>query len=811
MTEDKDKCLPVYPFSGLDFTAKEINALLKSIQNKLDHDLVRDGLSAYQVAVQNGYTGTELQWLASLRGKIGMSAYQVAVDNGFEGTPEEWLKSLNAYSIAVENGFHGTEEEWLDSLKLKFGDLTPENVEELQKPALDRVTERLSQIADDEDLVSTALNAEGQETRLKFADKAYNAASFSGLGRKYLRKNIVMTRAAVAKNILTQEMINEPNTIYHIQYDYDLEGRTINIPENCVLKFEGGSFKNGLIKPNRTELQILDCYQIFNNISIKSKNKDETFIGTISDINIVGTNDNEVLALLLSFDKVILFKDHNLNYSKIKVYKNLEVIGNFVAINMLSKKDCFAGITFSGTNGRVKIKGVFFIDITPTGIYGGDKGGSHPFGIRNSILNITSNISLYLYDCVIKTRGTGITFWGDNDSFEAKGEFLQIVKTKIFADMFCVENGCKINTINDSTLDIFEKPYYGGDVLSNLGDLYIDNSEVLGTIESGAHKIFKKHKILITNSVLTPWFGIGERGDVPDAVVIDAYVINCTFKYDKIPNNADAYTFYKALYNGIDNLVIDNNTITMLSATKFSTLFNFKKCNNIVITKNQFDKDIKSTENYDTLFRCSEFVKAINIQNNTINNKVTTFINVAQENYNIIKSLQPNNIYNGDGRLNAQRKQSDSSVSDQSIMPKLIFGYIKNSSISEIKSYKLDDKNIGAFAFNTSIKKPIWWDGDKWVLSDGNDATKSVIGWNNSRPTEVEQGFLYFDKTLNIPIWWNGSNWTDANHNVAATHVGMTPARPSNVNVGFLYFDQTLNQPIWWDGSKWVKADGANA
>ncbi len=53
----------------------------------------------------------------------GKSAYEIAVENGFTGTEQEWLASLvtegkSAYEIAVENGFTGTEQEWLDSLKL---------------------------------------------------------------------------------------------------------------------------------------------------------------------------------------------------------------------------------------------------------------------------------------------------------------------------------------------------------------------------------------------------------------------------------------------------------------------------------------------------------------------------------------------------------------------------------------------------------------------------------------------------------------------------------------------------------------------
>ena len=62
-----------------------------------------DGDSAYQVAVKNGFTGTEQEWLDSLIGSdgqdgqdgaIGKSAYQSALDNGFVGTEAQWLASL---------------------------------------------------------------------------------------------------------------------------------------------------------------------------------------------------------------------------------------------------------------------------------------------------------------------------------------------------------------------------------------------------------------------------------------------------------------------------------------------------------------------------------------------------------------------------------------------------------------------------------------------------------------------------------------------------------------------------------------------
>ncbi|MEY2692731.1 MAG: hypothetical protein RIT03_1121 [Bacteroidota bacterium] len=64
-----------------------------------------NGLSAYQVAVANGYVGTEQQWLTSIQGAAGtngQSAYQIAVANGFTGTQTEWLASL-----VGENGNNG--------------------------------------------------------------------------------------------------------------------------------------------------------------------------------------------------------------------------------------------------------------------------------------------------------------------------------------------------------------------------------------------------------------------------------------------------------------------------------------------------------------------------------------------------------------------------------------------------------------------------------------------------------------------------------------------------------------------------------
>ena len=89
------------------------------------------GLSAYQLAVKNGYTGTEQQWIASITGVEGKSAYEVAQAEGYEGTKAAWLASLkgetgangkSAYQLAQDGGYEGTQAEWLASLKGPKGD-----------------------------------------------------------------------------------------------------------------------------------------------------------------------------------------------------------------------------------------------------------------------------------------------------------------------------------------------------------------------------------------------------------------------------------------------------------------------------------------------------------------------------------------------------------------------------------------------------------------------------------------------------------------------------------------------------------------
>lgn len=114
-------------------------------------------------------------------------------------------------------------------------------------------------LPDQEDLTMTEPDADGN-SYMHFKNKDYSIDDFSGLGRVYLRKNLqTLTDPNTGEtrliNYLTQTMVGKENVIYHIQYDYNLNGQTIIIPEGCILLFEGGSISNGTITGQNTEIK----------------------------------------------------------------------------------------------------------------------------------------------------------------------------------------------------------------------------------------------------------------------------------------------------------------------------------------------------------------------------------------------------------------------------------------------------------------------------------------------------------------------------------------------------------------------------
>lgn len=176
-------------------------------------------------------------------------------------------------------------------------------------------------------------NSSGQ---IEEANRAYDTSTFSGLGYRILRKNIQSN-----KNILTQSMINMPNNVYKIRYDFDLNGATINLPANSVLQFVGGSIKNGTINFNNTLLS--GDVKIKTNISGNIRNGDiyPEWFGAVGDGIIDDSNAFLTAFELISNSFISIDKFRRVGYTntlvldtnkKYYITSSLEL--NFASINI---------------------------------------------------------------------------------------------------------------------------------------------------------------------------------------------------------------------------------------------------------------------------------------------------------------------------------------------------------------------------------------------------------------------------------------------------------------------------------------------
>jgi hypothetical protein len=159
---------------------------------------------------------------------------------------------------------------------LKPGSVDPDDLSEATKQLIGNKS--ITNLPDEEDITVT------DNQTLKLKDKEYAPKDYSGMGRVYLRKHYVN-----GVNTLTQHMMRKPNTIYIIQYDYCLAGQTIEVPENCVLDFQGGSLRNGTIRFNNTIL--IANTEVFNNITLKGNLLNDTCTTAWFKLDRTGSTD----------------------------------------------------------------------------------------------------------------------------------------------------------------------------------------------------------------------------------------------------------------------------------------------------------------------------------------------------------------------------------------------------------------------------------------------------------------------------------------------------------------------------------------
>ena len=232
----------IFPWTFTDLVLDRVT------KESLDNILVRNNFIALpyigskaatrlQVPMKNRRRGIWLSYI-DYAGTLTVEYYNDNnLDNNHWQDSSYWLPYNTAEFQPASVGLSALAQEVFDWINSQITTAVKLNPEDLQK------------------------NSSGQ---IEEANRAYDTSTFSGLGYEILRKNIQSN-----KNVLTQSMINMPNNVYKIRYDFDLNGATINLPANSVLQFVGGSIKNGTLNGNNTAIEADSNAVIFDSVVIE--------------------------------------------------------------------------------------------------------------------------------------------------------------------------------------------------------------------------------------------------------------------------------------------------------------------------------------------------------------------------------------------------------------------------------------------------------------------------------------------------------------------------------------------------------------
>ena len=540
-----------------------------------------------------------------------------------------------------------------------------------------------------------------------------------GLNRVVLKKNIIN-----GKNILTQDMVSIPNTIYEIRYDFTL-GENITVPDNCILEFDGGTLSNGTIIGTNTVINTSSFY-IFKDIIISGtfKNsecyiswfsipsnedygpiiqqclncfseiyltehyyiKSEIIITDLSNKIIVGTPDSLIEA---TTDYTIFYGTgiNNFTFNGVNFEGNRKDILDYNWPHTMNA--AFIGASYSNEN---KFYNCRFENLW----YGICPGGHHSG--KNTIVK----------NCVFNHNNTDIDMYG------APGV---IIEGNIINN--CTENSIQMEpySLNQDILDFndyLEKPISVCNIITNnvitncagwaiiihpgTYNIIISNNNIYN-YGQGIFVQDNVYGVTIDNNIIKNCIG-GEEGQRPDA---NRKAIWASGENQIISNNLILYSVVGIRANGI----IRNNVIKYTKHTAIIGVSNSQILNNVIIGTN-LTEDEQAWWGHCAIY--------------------------CYYGHNI---LIDNNYF--EGTENAKSKVH----------------CIYCTSSSDIKlnnnTYKDYTKIVeGTGAIITNNKETIYLSGE--TSNRPNNLTSSL----------QDKGKMYFDTTLGKPIYWNGTAWIDA-------------------------------------------------
>lgn len=757
-----------------------------------------EGLSAYEVAVKNGFVGSEAEWLDSLVLPAEQAAEETrqlitkVTEAENERTASEETRQINESTREQQETSRAAAEEVRVQAETKrvqaeqqradeFAGFTATlaakedaankvttitaDADDTHYPSAKAVKTAITKLADGEDLASVG-------DALKLADKAYTPSAYSGMGRKYLRKNLVS-----GKNILTQAMLPSANTIYIIQYDYDLNGTTVNVPANCTLDFQGGSLGNGTVELNNALL--IGNIKMFANFT-KIKNPKVCLSWFI--------NSNTPSVISDTIDRVMSECEGKI----IEIDKSIIIARTIVVPCNTSIK----GITMQlGTfvYPSKEFVGQYVFDFEGDNIDGG-------WVYRSDISNLWINLSLYK---------------GDGD----------------LSAIFHINKAYSLN-ISNIRIDNMKVPL-SGFLLSNITTIRLDNCSI-----SGVYNTSGKYGIdCIDNIYSLDAISIDVENFPRGIVVSGKSNINLVNLYAERCNT----TVFSNNLAKNGNITINGGVILIPSSSSHGCSFTIIEDNGTInIIGVKFRADNGGTGVY--LDGREDYMGNVNIVG--VEDKYISIYRGGK----LTKLNAPNirgakNIYALSGRVTLQnlKKKVIGRISYSAedvrgggliriwaaanIAEDSVYHYVKktfqfNTYASTIYLKEIEEPIIG-HANNYNFNAYINIVCDKYYRSSDrvngiavsletkftgglvSDTSGMLVSYN------VEVVSLFYDNVIYLEEDSSDATSIESFTPELYNKKGASSSRPSNVREGFFYFDTTLNKPIWWNGSAWVDSTGA--
>lgn len=672
------------------------------------------------------------------------------------------------------------------------------------------------------------------------------------------------------RNILTPVMMNKPNTIYEIRYDFDLDGKEIAIQEGCIFEFNGGTLRNGTLKGkieneylfpenfnggngniNDDTMSFMIISKICNKLSLKSKRKyyinkriifENGFNEIIGNNAIIETTDGVIEGhnLFQSTEELDSFciRDLTINYNSLEsekyeydhfgitLHNKHNVIIENVTLNSVLTSNPFTCICIIN-NKYAQINNCKLSSFTTNKV-----GGTIWFSNH-----IHDKSSYYINDCTFEHCGgdeiLAFASKGNCNFFITNTKFhLSFPESILTKSSFCFAVN---DNINDKDAPIDECNCILSNCIFNIDDCSFLHGRLMST-----HIFNKDSKVRISllkctinnsNSTIDTVSKHLIESNLVDDITPDDINIDINIE-DSIINDKSATVFKED--NGWYNLNIRNTKIecnklfTYNSSNRF--VGNINMNNNILILKN----------NEDAVFGGKYGIEGgFSFKDNSIESK-NKIISIARResfgfNNSTLKNIiAKNNIINGIKHIDSTFKNGiafnysnitntyetlvDTSIANNKVSIFLNEGLKTWVNNQEMVMQHFEGYDFTAFTFK-DIVIPIFLNISDLeenlirVRLDKSD-NYNISGESSNRPqlsgvTFKSVGATYLDTSLNKLIYWNGAEWIDCDGNPAdAKKQGISTERPSNVKIGFIYKDTTLNKLILWNGTAWVNIDG---